>query len=106
MSRSRKSYKSASKHRIPNEGELAVRFVTPEGHRCGMKVQIANVAQTLISTADLTKAGHRVALEEDGGTITNKATGRQIALERRGNIYILKMWVEDPKAPGFRRQGS
>jgi hypothetical protein len=35
------------------------------------------------------------------------ATGRSIALERRGNIYYMKMFIPDAAAPlPFRRQGA
>ena len=92
MSRAKNAYKSASKDRIRNEGQQGIRLEIGDGHRCGMKVQIAEVAQTLTSTADLTKAGNVVSLEEDQSTIPNNAIGRQILLERRGNVYILRMW--------------
>ena len=115
MSRAGLGYKSASRHRIPNEGDQTVRFMTQEGHSCNLQIQVASVERPLISTADLTRAGNVVSLEEKEGYITNKATGKTILLPRRGNVYILRMWVADEEqkaatggteAPGFTRQGS
>ena len=103
MSKLKKGYKCASNKRIPNEGEVEVKFVTNEGHKCGMKIQVANVERPLISTADLTAAGNTVALQETGGHILNNKTKRRIALVKKGNFYIFRMWV--PNGRGFTRPG-
>ena len=104
MSRAKRGYKSASKHTILNEGEQHVRFVSEEGHKCGLKIQVADVERPLISTADLTAAGNIVALEEKEGSIVNKKTGRKIVLPRKGNVYILRMWIPEGQTSGFTRQ--
>ena len=106
MSRQGKRFKSASGHRIPNEGQQNVRFFSQEGHKCGLCVQVADVDATLIAPADLTKAGNKIELEETHGTLRNLATGRTIHLPRRGNKYLLRMWVRSPGKTGFPRQGS
>ena len=67
MSRAGKGFRSASSHLLPNEGEQHVIFGTAEGHKCGLKIQCANVERPLISTADLTAEGHRVCLGEADG---------------------------------------
>ena len=103
MSKGKKGYRCASGKRIPNEGEVAVKFLTEEGHKCGLKIQVAEVEQPLISTADLTAAGNRVSLEEAGGYIEHLVTGRRIQLQRQGNVYHLKMWV--PNGQGFGSPG-
>lgn len=104
MSRAKKGYKSASRHKIPNEGQQKIRFGTQEGHTCGIKIQVADVERPLISTADLTAAGNRVIIEGSEGYIENIKTGKRIVLPRRGNVYILRMWIEDE--PVFSRQGK
>ena len=65
---------------------------------------MADVERPLISTADLTAAGNRVIIEGSEGYIENIKTGKRIVLPRRGNVYILRMWIEDE--PVFSRQGK
>ena len=41
------------------------------------------------------------------GRIVSLTTGRSIALERRGGVYILRMFIDDPAAQlPFHRQGD
>jgi hypothetical protein len=84
-----------------------VAFATTEGHRCAIKFQVAEVEQPLMSVAHLTSAGNLVQLGDTNGTVKNLKTGREIDLERRGNIYYMKMFIPDagPASP-FGRQGA
>ncbi len=68
----------------------------------------AGVGQALLSASPLTAAGNMVPFGDTEGRIVNRTTGRSIALERRGGIYIMKMWIPDPAAAQlpFRRQGA
>jgi hypothetical protein len=59
----------------------------------------------LLSVAHLTAAGNRVELGANDGRIVNLSTGRTIALEKRGGVYLLKMFIADAPLP-FRRQGA
>ena len=82
-------------------------FSTAEGHHCQIPFQVAPVEQPLLSVAHLTEAGNLVTLGDKDGQVVNVATGRTIALERRGRVYIMKMFIPDPAAqPPFRRQGA
>ncbi len=57
--------------------------------------------------AHLAEAGNRVTLGDKGGQIVNIVTGRTIALERRGRIYVMKMFIPEAAAQQpFRRQGA
>ncbi len=57
--------------------------------------------------AHLTWAGTLVQLGDTDGSGISLSTGRTIALERRGNIYYMKMFIADAAAPlPFRRQGA
>ena len=82
-------------------------FSTAEGHRCAIPFQVAPVEQPLLSVAHLTEAGNRVTLGDKDGQVVNTVTGKTIALERRGRVYIMKMFIPDAatQAP-FRRQGA
>jgi hypothetical protein len=106
-SRAGRGYRAANGTGIKNLGVVSVPFATAEGHRCGIPFQVAEVEQPLLSVAHLTSAGNRVELGSTEGRIVNLTTGRTIALERRGGVYILRMFLDDPatQAP-FRRQGA
>ncbi len=106
-SRAGRGYRAANGTSIKNMGEIDVPFATAEGHRCRLSFQVAGVEQPLLSVSHLTSAGNMVQLRDTDGTIVNTKTGRSIALERRGGIYIMKMWVPDAVAPlPFGRQGA
>ena len=86
---------------------MQVDFGTKEGHKCQIPFQVAEVEQPLLSVAHLTTAGNRVELGASGGRIINVATGRSMALEKRGGVYILKMFVPHGEAPlPFGRQAA
>ena len=102
-----RGYRAANGTGIKNLGVVGVPFATAEGHRCAIPFQVAEVEQPLFSVAHLTSAGNRVELGHAEGRIVNLSTGRSIALERRGGVYILKMFIADAAAPlPFRRQGA
>ena len=83
-------------------------FRTNEGHKCHIPFQVAEVEQPLLSVAHLAAAGNRVELGEKDGRIVNFSTGRTIALEKRGGVYLLKMFLADDGEVTlpFRRQGA
>ena len=102
-----RGYRAANGTRIANLGQVTVPFSTAEGHHCAIPFQVAPVEQPLLSVAHLTEAGNIVTLGDKDGKVVNVATGRTIALERRGRIYIMKMFIPDAAAtPPFRRQGA
>ena len=108
-SRAGRGYRAANVTGIKNLGQVQVKFGTTEGHKCQIPFQVAEVEQPLLSVAHLTAAGNRVEMGNDDGRIVNLSTGRTIALEKRGGVYLLKMLVvaEGPPAPApFRRQGA
>jgi hypothetical protein len=84
---------------------VAVKFSTAEGDRCAIPFQVAQVDQPLLSVAHLTSAGNRVELGHASGRVINLTTGREIALERRGGVYIMRMYIAGGSVPApFRRQ--
>ena len=62
----------------------------------------------MIAASHVTRAGNKVELDANGGVITNLATGRKIKLQRKGGVYILRMWVVPGKEvpAGFQRPGK
>jgi hypothetical protein len=106
-SRVGRGYRAANGTAIKNLGQVDVPFTTTEGHRCRIPFQVAEVEQPLVSVAHLTSAGNIVQLGDTDGHVVNTSTGRSIALERRGNIYYMQMFIPDAAAPlPFRRQGA
>jgi hypothetical protein len=106
-SRAGRGYRAANGTGIKNLGQVLVSFSTAEGHKCGIPFQVAEVEQPLLSVAHLTAAGNRVELGHADGKVVNTLTGKSIALERRGGVYILRMFMPDAAAPlPFRRQGA
>jgi hypothetical protein len=102
-----RGYRAANGSAIANLGQVAVRFCTAEGDRCAIPFQVAEVDQPLLSVAHLAAAGNRVELSSTKGRVVNEATGRSIALERRGGVYIMRMYMADGAAPApapFQRQ--
>jgi hypothetical protein len=105
-SRAGRGYRAANGTRIENLGQMQVPFGTAEGHRCKIPFQVADVEQPLISVAHLTAAGNRVELGDADGRVLNVHSGRTIGLQRRGGVYIMKMFIADPEPQPFRRQGA
>ncbi len=106
-SKTGRGYRAANGTGIKNLGQVAVKFSTAEGDTCNIPFQVAEVDQPLLSVAHLTGAGNRVELGHASGRVVNLKTGRTIALERRGGVYIMRMYLADAAAPApFRRQGA
>jgi hypothetical protein len=106
-SRAGRGYRAANGTAIKNLGQVKVAFATAEGHRCNIPFQVAEVEQPLLSVAHLTAAGNKVELGANDGRIVNLLTGRTIALEKRGGVYLLKMFIPDGVAAApFGRQGA
>ena len=108
MSRAGACYRTASGAPVPNLGEQDVQFLTNEGYAGEIPFQLADIERPLIAVSSLAKAGNVVELNQDGGTITNQATGKVTGIERRGGTYVLRMWVPTAQCPStpFQRQGA
>jgi hypothetical protein len=111
MSKSGRKYRGPDGTRISNEGEQKVQFATDEGHKCGMVWQIADVERPLIAVSHLSAAGNHVTFTKTGGDIVNVVTGKRIKIQRKGGVYVLRMWIPGPQvtapkptsAPPFAR---
>ena len=72
--------------------------------------QFANANNILASIAGICDNGNTVTFTDSGGFITNTTTGRKTTSKRKGNVYVMDMWVRNPgsdnpkaKASGFAR---
>ena len=110
MSKTGRKYRGPDGTRIVNEGQQSVQFTSDEGHRCGMTWQIADVERPLIAVSHLSAAGNKVVFTKTGGELVNIASGKTIRIQRKGGVYVLRMWVPGPTAPSktslFARQAS
>ena len=102
MSRAGRCYRAANGTRIKNLGEVAVNFTSPEGHRCLLPFQVAQVEKPLVAVSQLAAAGNVVELGSDGGSIMNKRSGMRLFMTRRDGVHVLPMRVP-ATALGFVR---
>ena len=96
-------YEVASREAIPNVG-VRRRMVMTEGSNKPnlMNFQACDVHKPLLSATKVCDMNYRCILEREGGYLEDREDGEKIPLHRRGNLYVMKLWV---KAAGFSRQG-
>ena len=68
--------------------------------------QVADVHTALLSITRLAGAGYECHLNGVGGYLLDTLTGEQVPIARKGNLYVMRAWVREDKAPAFGRQGS
>ena len=90
------SFTAASNHKVVNEGQRTVRFRTEDGSRRQMIFQVAAVNKILASIAGICDNGNTVVFRQDGGTITHMESGRETHFKRKGNVYVMDMWIRNP----------
>ena len=88
-------YEVANGVRIPNLGEKVFQGITGEGVARKITTQVCEVNKNLLSVSKVTKAKNKVVFDEDGSYIEDKVTGQRIALEEKGGMYTLKLWVRE-----------
>ena len=94
-------YMTADGNEIPNLGELDLPFRTFEGHKCGIKFQLADVKRPLLSVAAFTSKGNKVSFHSMGGTIVSQDGKQRIDFKKQQGVYILEVYV-----PPFQGQGA
>ena len=104
----RQKWVAANNGIIHNEGQKDVDFKTRVGHRKKMRFQVAKVNNILASVGEICDQDNVVKFKKKGGTIKNGTTGEVIHFRRKGNVYVLDIWVRNPKfkpeSSGFRGQ--
>ena len=78
---------------MPNYGEIDVDWLATEGHKCRMTIQMSDVDSCLLAVTELNDAGSDVILRKLGGEIAHADSGKRIALQRKGGVYVVKMWI-------------
>ena len=103
-------YQVASGLDIPNLGERRCEiFAEGNSKSMLMHFQVADVHKPLLSLSRAADMGFTSHLGPEGGYIEDTQTGERMAVQRRGNLYILQMWVRSaPEAnnnQGFAGRG-
>ena len=102
-------YVTASANRIPNEGEADLKFITSNGQNLSWVFQVAEVNKVLASVSYLVDTGHRVTFETDSQTgadvssIIDEKTGKEVAMRRDNNVWVIDAYVEEDTDAPFRR---
>jgi hypothetical protein len=105
MSRAGGRYRAANGARIPNLGQIKVRFENDAGDKCGTTFQVAEVERPLLSATQLAASGNAVVIDQKGTRIVNQCTKKTMDLIRRGGVYVLRMKVKVAPAPGLPGPG-
>ena len=74
-------YLTADGGRVPNLGEMRVRFITKEQHKTSVNFQVADIQKPILSVGALAAAGNEVVFTKWGGTITNTRSKRKLAIK-------------------------
>eukprot|EP00974_Lingulodinium_polyedra_P053107 5104357-Lingulodinium_polyedra.AAC.1 len=65
-----------------------------------MAWQIADIERPILAVSHLSASGDKVVLEKDGGEIVREESGRKIQIQRKGGVYVMRMWITPSGAPG------
>ena len=86
-------YEVANGSTIPNLGEKRFRGFSSEGQGKDITAQVCDVNKALLSVRKIVAAGNKVIFEKQGAYIEDPG-GRQIWLEEKQGMYMLKLWVK------------
>ena len=103
-------YEVANGQSIPNLGERRLDAVTINSPDLVKRIhfQVADVHKCLLSVTKCADMGYTCVLKKEGGYMEDEETGEKIPIERRGNLYVLRMMVrgastDDENGQGFTR---
>ena len=92
LSREGVEYEVANGAHIPNLGERRCEMMTIGSNTAKRIVfQVADVHKPLLSISGCADMGFDCPLDDKGGHLTDKETGKRIPLERRENFYIMSL---------------
>ena len=101
----------ASGKAVPNLGERHCEIFC-EGAESSMMMhfQVADIHRPLLSLSRAADQGFRSYLDWYGGYLEDTKTGETIPIQRRGNLYVMQIWVrgsidKPPDTSGFARRG-
>ncbi len=116
-SRAGKCFVPANDHRIPNEGQVALRLQgeEPDDEVVNSVFQVAEVNRPLMSIGRICDQGHRVMFDSDRAEVICKKTNKVVMVFKRknGGLYTADLVLRAPKRnddgpakpKGFGRHG-
>ena len=111
-SRAKIEYEVASGKAVPNFGEKHCEVhVEGASNPMMMHFQIADIHRPLLSLSKCADQRLRSHLDYYGGWLEESKTGECLPITRRGNLYIVQMWVRGApdevanSSPSFPRLG-
>ena len=93
-------YEVANSQTIPNLGERKL-LMWPENSESPKRIamQVADVHKALLSLSRCADMGYESRFGKWAGALIHADTGEVIPLIRKGNLYVLKVWIrQDPFA--------
>jgi hypothetical protein len=102
-------YTAADGKHIANLGVRTLVGTSSTGGKRKIDFEVAEVTRPLASFSKITKAGHRIILDNDvgkGGYIENKVSGERTALYLENDVYLFDLYVDVAASVGFQRQGA
>ena len=92
-------YVAAGGARIPNQGEISLKFWTKEGVMACLMFQVADINKPLGSVSHMTDNDYCVVFNKHEGVdvsyVLHKPTDTIMRLRRERGIYILDAWTEE-----------
>ena len=79
--------------KIQKLGMIKMPWITDSNKKMRTEVMVGAVGKTLVSTHRLDEEGWDTILTKMNPRICNRDTGEVIALEKKGKMHVLKMWV-------------
>ena len=86
--------------------------VTQEGFNIALNASVTDVDRPLSSVAQMVQKGSRVVFSPQGSYVEHPMSRERLALEQRGGLFMLKMWIpreenqQRAEGPSFRGQAS
>ena len=93
-------------------GEMKIPWKSDLGVTHGLTAKAGNVSKILLSGDRLLDAGYDIILNKRNPRMVHQTTRETIKLERRGRMFLMKMWVRVKvtksvvDTPGFTRPGK
>ena len=88
-------YEAANGAPIANLGERRCLIRTPGAwNEKEITFQVADVHKPLLSISRAADAGFDCLLNDKGGWLIPRDGGERIPIRRKGNLYVLTMWVK------------
>ena len=107
-------YEVADGNEIPKVGERQCVAMTENSNTAKrIDFQVAAVHKSLLSITKCADMGFDCVLGKLGGYLVDQVTGERIPIRRKGNLYVMRMWVKQASKmneetsvdPDFHRRG-